>query len=355
MSIKRIGSIIFPSSFLVVIAIIGFLIHGLSLKHVHGQAQISNQPQTRLASTSISVGQVLGSAVCPIGVSTQELCVQPSVGTTGAAGVAIQSGNTGARVLVMMTGVVECLFDNQPVLNDLAFNNTGNCHDSGITLLSQAANTQGVIGKVIGLVDSTHAWVTMYRPGSVGDLVVSGSLDSSTIPAYIKANQTAQVNSDWNASSGSALIVNKPTLSVVATSGSYTDLTSKPTIPAAQVNSDWNSTSGLSQILNKPPLTQYYLNGTLITQTVKDLTYTGTTASNGTATINISALSCTQLVGLPTVDCQSGSLCTPQSSSSSVSSVAVLTNGGTTVSIVGINIVSLASSAIAYSMKLKCY
>ena len=37
-------------------------------------------------------------------------------------------------------------------------------------------------------------------------------------------------------------------------SGSYNDLTDKPTIPSAQVNSDWNSSSGVSQILNKPNL-----------------------------------------------------------------------------------------------------
>ena len=37
-------------------------------------------------------------------------------------------------------------------------------------------------------------------------------------------------------------------------SGSYNDLTDKPTIPAAQVNSDWDAVSGLAQILNKPPL-----------------------------------------------------------------------------------------------------
>lgn len=45
-----------------------------------------------------------------------------------------------------------------------------------------------------------------------------------TIPA-------AQVNSDWNASSGVAEILNKPTLATVATSGSYNDLSNKPTIP----------------------------------------------------------------------------------------------------------------------------
>lgn len=37
-------------------------------------------------------------------------------------------------------------------------------------------------------------------------------------------------------------------------SGSYNDLTNKPTIPAAQVNADWNASSGVSQILNKPSI-----------------------------------------------------------------------------------------------------
>ncbi len=49
--------------------------------------------------------------------------------------------------------------------------------------------------------------------------------------------QAAQVNSDWNAVSGVAEILNKPT------------------IPAAQVNSDWNAVSGVAQILNKPTIT----------------------------------------------------------------------------------------------------
>lgn len=34
----------------------------------------------------------------------------------------------------------------------------------------------------------------------------------------------------------------------------YNSLTNKPTIPAAQVNADWNATSGVAQILNKPNL-----------------------------------------------------------------------------------------------------
>lgn len=46
-------------------------------------------------------------------------------------------------------------------------------------------------------------------------------------------------------------------LSRVATSGSYNDLSNKPTIPAAQVQSDWNATSGMGVILNKPDLSGY--------------------------------------------------------------------------------------------------
>lgn len=43
-------------------------------------------------------------------------------------------------------------------------------------------------------------------------------------------------------------------LSLVAYSDSYTDLTNQPSIPAAQVNSDWNASSGVAQILNKPTI-----------------------------------------------------------------------------------------------------
>ena len=52
----------------------------------------------------------------------------------------------------------------------------------------------------------------------------------------IAAGAEVNVNADWNATKGDALILNKPTLSTVATSGSYNDLTNKPTIPTVDVN-----------------------------------------------------------------------------------------------------------------------
>lgn len=65
---------------------------------------------------------------------------------------------------------------------------------------------------------------------------------NSSSDAYIQNKPTipaAQVNADWNASSGVAEILNKPT------------------IPAAQVNSDWNAASGVAEILNKPTILPY--------------------------------------------------------------------------------------------------
>ena len=52
----------------------------------------------------------------------------------------------------------------------------------------------------------------------------------------IAAGAEVNVNADWNATEGDALILNKPMLATVATSGSYNDLTGKPTIPTVDVN-----------------------------------------------------------------------------------------------------------------------
>jgi hypothetical protein len=67
-----------------------------------------------------------------------------------------------------------------------------------------------------------------------------------------------QVNSDWNASSGAAQILNKPSIFVPAnadwnSTGGITEILNKPTV-TPQVNSDWSSGSGVSQILNKPTI-----------------------------------------------------------------------------------------------------
>ena len=67
-----------------------------------------------------------------------------------------------------------------------------------------------------------------------------------------------QVQSDWSEADSSKpdYIKNKPNLASVATSGSYNDLSDKPSIPDAQVQSDWNEadSSKVDYIKNKPNL-----------------------------------------------------------------------------------------------------
>lgn len=69
----------------------------------------------------------------------------------------------------------------------------------------------------------------------------------------IAAGAEVNVNADWNATEGDALILNKPTLATVATSGSYDDLTEKPTIPTVDVNKEYVDT----QLATKSDLPDY--------------------------------------------------------------------------------------------------
>lgn len=110
----------------------------------------------------------------------------------------------------------------------------------------EATNTEDAIKEVDSKVNEkadASSLAEVATSGSYNDLT-----DKPTIPK--------QVQSDWNEADNTKpdYIKNKPNLSTVATSGNYNDLSNKPTIPPAQVNSDWNADSGVSQILNKPNL-----------------------------------------------------------------------------------------------------
>jgi hypothetical protein len=114
--------------------------------------------------------------------------------------------------------------------------------------------------------------------------------DGTTNKAYTATEKTklAGIATGATANSSDATLLNRANhtgtqaaatitgLATVATSGSYNDLSNKPTIPAAQVNSDWNAGSGLAQILNKPTL------GTMAAKSavaISDITATGTASA----------------------------------------------------------------------------
>jgi hypothetical protein len=121
-------------------------------------------------------------------------------------------------------------------------------------------------GKVTQFVDANGILQSKDETGAVTPVGSSAQVQSdwnATSGLGVILNKptiSGGVQADWNATSGAAAILNKPTipslpsLAAVATSGLYSDLTGKPTIPAAQVASDWNASSGVAAILNKPTI-----------------------------------------------------------------------------------------------------
>lgn len=82
--------------------------------------------------------------------------------------------------------------------------------------------------------------------GGVYD-ALEGKANTGDIPT-----QTSDLHNDG--ADGTSVYVEADELATVATSGAYADLSGTPTIPAAQVNSDWNAVSGVAEILNKPSI-----------------------------------------------------------------------------------------------------
>jgi nitrogen fixation protein len=133
--------------------------------------------------------------------------------------------------------------------------------------------------KVSQLISSGGQTNLSYLPDPANGVIDNDNGTSATIPLStstdaglfspaektkldgIETGAQVNVNADWNAISGDAEILNKPT------------------IPSAQVNSDWNATSGVAQILNKPT----------IPDTSNFVPYTGATADLDLGTNNLNA------------------------------------------------------------------
>ena len=140
-------------------------------------------------------------------------------------------------------------------------------------LQSEITSTNKLSSDLVDDTNHTHKFVTAAQITKLNGIAagaevnVQSDWDQTTTTAddYIKNKpQLATV-----ATSGAySDLSGTPSLATVATSGSYNDLSNKPTIPAAQVNSDWNASSGVAQILNKP--------------TIPEIKYT-TTGSNRTS------------------------------------------------------------------------
>ena len=117
---------------------------------------------------------------------------------------------------------------NKPVI-DSALSSTSTNAVQNKVVNSALAGKQSTISDLSTIRAGASAGATAVQPDDLATVATTGSyndlLNKPTIPAE-------QVNSDWNATSGKAKILNKPNLATVATSGAYNDLTGKPTIDA---------------------------------------------------------------------------------------------------------------------------
>lgn len=159
--------------------------------------------------------------------------------------------------------ILKSIIDNTPYVND-------NPYPSRIELLlmelKEAIEAGGGSGVVV---DQTYGETSTNAQSGTA---VAQALE--TIPTQVNADWDAtegaavilhkptipaeQVQADWDEtnSASKAYIAHKPSLATVATSGDYDDLLNKPTIPAAQVQADWNqtTTTAADYIKNKPTL-----------------------------------------------------------------------------------------------------
>jgi hypothetical protein len=168
---------------------------------------------------------------------------------------------------------------------------------AALPALAQEAFDTGILYRRTDNLATNTRWLTPASPGTVKFIISNGNFDPNPLPdmatlgtglvfnSGVIALANPPVNPDWNASSGLAQILNKPSIPAsqinsdwAAVSGAA-QIMNKPTIPASQVQSDWAAPSGISAILNKPTVPP-----------ATTLTTTGTgaaTYNSGTGALNI--------------------------------------------------------------------
>ena len=118
-------------------------------------------------------------------------------------------------------------------------------------------NKAGTIALTSDLPTVNNATLTIQKNGTTVKTFTANA--SSNVTANITVpTKTSDLTNDSGFLDSVAWgdVTGKPTFATVATSGSYNDLSNKPTIPAAQVQSNWTqtTTTAVDYIKNKPTL-----------------------------------------------------------------------------------------------------
>ena len=234
---------------------------------ISGVAEILNKPNLATVATSGDYDDLSNKPVIPTvnnptititqgGVTKGSFTLNQATGDT----IALDAGGSGSQVQSDWnqtdTTAVDYIKNKPTALSDFT-NDVGFITDDGTYLTKD----QGSINEGKVLTVGSDGIVTPQDP--------SGTVD------YTQLLNKPQIN-------GNVLTGNKTASQLgfanVAISGSYTDLTDKPTIPAAQQQVDWNASSGITSILNKPTLSAVATSGDYTDlnnkPTIEDLTTT---------------------------------------------------------------------------------
>lgn len=130
--------------------------------------------------------------------------------------------------------------------------------------------------------------VTAVALNNLNDRIDSVQSDLSDIdaPGTLTTTSTTGLSAATNEALSGSISLHK-----VSKTGSYNDLLDKPSIPAAQVQSDWNATSGMGVILNKPTIPDALFVAGDGTNGVKQVSIPSynTTSGNGAVALNNSS------------------------------------------------------------------
>ena len=184
------------------------------------------------SATTATTATKLGSATVGSGSQPMYLSAGVATASTSTVGSATQPVYMNKGVLTAGTYTLGKSVPSNAVFTDT---NTHYASKNVVGATTATSNTTTALGNGAvylnsvenGAVTSSHkisgSGATSVTTDTSGNIVIS-STDTNT--------NTWRPQPNWNATSGDSAILNKPTLATVATSGSYSDLSDKPSIPS---------------------------------------------------------------------------------------------------------------------------
>lgn len=215
-----------------------------------GVSQILNKPSLATVATSGAYSDLSGTpslATVATSGDYDDLTNKPTIPTVNDGTVSFYNGINNSLGSITMNQSTTAIVDIKPATQTVTGTPAyiaavgGKVYKCDTNLTALVVNTAEN--------NSVEALIYFHTSVSGCTLTLPNSLD------MVVGNTTLVADKDYIISikDNVAIISNaSDLLAPVAYSGSYSDLSNTPTIPAAQVNSDWNSSTGVSEILNKP-------------------------------------------------------------------------------------------------------